>query len=74
MMIEDLPSKRHSTCCTDEVSSQKAEHLQPRFGTGVSSALLSPSNMVQMGLSGCAAAQVLWSLPLSHFEVMDFSD
>lgn len=48
LATEDLPGKRNSTCCTDEVSSQNAEHLQPRFGAGASSALLSSSNMVQM--------------------------
>lgn len=54
--------------------SQQAKCLQPGFGAGASSALLSSSNMVQMGLSGCTAAQVLWSLCISHFEVMGFSD
>lgn len=49
LATKDLPGKRHSTCCTEEVSSQNAEHLQPRFGAGAASILLSSSNMVQMG-------------------------
>lgn len=47
--------------------SQQAKCLQPRFGAGALSALLSSSNMVQMGLSGCSSTALvsfylsLWS-------------